>query len=565
MKKIIELEKVLNEDNDKDDEQEEETLVPPIDQSRLLIDGVVETCTNEMICLYITLIMNANLDDSFKIEEMRRNRRKIMCRFNRIFNFDEVLTRQRKVPELAGATVSFHRVRVPDTVRITGMNNMCTRELLDLYFSNAKVSSGGELKSIRMYPHENKALLTFKNYTKVHEVCSRSHNIAECLVKLERYYGPIEDEFIRDEEEHEAMMDYAESGSSSGRSRQQRKLATQQSSRSSPGPIGPLGPGIDKTKLVISNIQENVTIQQLEFLVKLVTQKNEINEINWSLEHKGKLLIDFKREVEMQKLLEEFGQNQTLSNLNGKPIQIETVNVTSTVVVLVKDFKWKKPTAQQIAKLDSANDDEEYKPEYIPATKDLLDLYFINKQRSGGGEVERIERKSSRYWLVTMKDHRCLKDILSRKHVIDEKPIKVFPYYSNFGLPYIFRPLFDEYHSQASTAFKLKIKDDRLRYFCKVKTLHKKLNEILSESNAISRFNKVESNIIYINYYEKLQTKVPYTERMWRLKVKESIEYFLQIYKYEKVTLSHNQWMAITKNSLLNDSLMGNGISYLIF
>jgi hypothetical protein len=163
-----------------------------------------------------------------------------------------------------------------------------------------------------------------------------------------------------------------------------------------------------------------------------------------------------------------------------------------------------------------------------------------------------------RYWVIVMKDHRTVKEILSRRHVIDEKPIKAFPYYSNFGLPYIFRPLFDDYHTQSSSsaAFKLKIKDERLRYFSKVKVLIKKLNDILSESNAIARYNKQEPNIVYITYFEKLETKVPYTERMWRLRVKEAIEYFLHIYKYEKITLSHNQWVTISRAKQLNESFL---------
>lgn len=157
-----------------------------------------------------------------------------------------------------------------------------------------------------------------------------------------------------------------------------------------------------------------------------------------------------------------------------------------------------------------------------------------------------------------MKDHRSVKEILSRRHVIDEKPIKAFPYYSNFGLPYLFRPLFDDYQtlSSSSAAFKLKVKDERLKYFARVKTLIKKLNEILSESNAIARYNRQEANILYVTYFERLETKVPYTERIWRLRVMESIEYFLHIYKYEKITLSHNQWMTISRAKQLNEHFL---------
>jgi hypothetical protein len=111
-----------------------------------------------------------------------------------------------------------------------------------------------------------------------------------------------------------------------------------------------------------------------------------------------------------------------------------------------------------------------YVPESIPATKDLINLYFLNKQRSGGGEIESIERKTSRYWLVVVKDYRIMKDILARKHMVDEKPIKMFPYYDNFGLPYLFRPIFDDHSTQASmhTTFKMKIRDERLRNFSRV-------------------------------------------------------------------------------------------------
>jgi hypothetical protein len=312
--------------------------------------------------------------------------------------------------------------------------------------------------------------------------------------------------------------------------------------------------------------------------VKLITNKQEINEINWSLEYKGKLLIDFRKEIDISRILHEFSQN-SFNNINGVPVQLETVNSTRTLVVLVKDVRRNQRRSnpashQKTGRLSSELDEDEYLPENIPATRDLLELYFANKSRSGGGEIESIERKSARYWLVVMRDQRSLRDILTRKHIVDEKPIRVFPYFDNFGLPYLFKPIFDELSvirvdtallanstasaqsANSASVFKLKIKDDRLRYFCKVKSLHKRLNEILAESNAVSRYNKQESNILYVNYVDHVQSKVPYMERMWRLKVKESIEYFLHIYKYEKLTLSFNQWGTICKTKQINESLL---------
>lgn len=357
----------------------------PIDTSRLLFEGVIESCTDEMIGLYITLIFNSSLDDNFKVEEMRRNRKRVQIKFNQNVDYKEVVTRQKKLPSLCGSPIVIKQVRVPDTVRVSELKNTATKELLELYFTNTKISSGGDIKSVKMYSFENKALVQFRDYNKVQEVLARTHILCESQVKLEKYWGPIEEEFIRDEEEGE-----------SGGIDIDSKLKTQRKSIAQINAMRSLAQqpvqNIDKTKLVVSNIQENVNIQQIDYYIKLLTHNQDINEINWSLEHKGRLLIDFKKEVDIVKIIEEFHNNPSLSNLNGKQILVETVNVTRTLVVLVKDFRPKKLAV----KLDSANDIEEYKPETIPATKDLLELYFVNRQRSGGGEVESIERKSAR-------------------------------------------------------------------------------------------------------------------------------------------------------------------------
>jgi hypothetical protein len=534
---------------------ESEEIEAPYDEKRLLIDGLSESCTDEMIQLYVILILNANLDDAFKIEELRRNRKRVLLKFNKQYDFESIEDRQRKLPELCGNLLTFHKVKVPNTIRASELSNNCTKEVLNLYFSNTKVSLGGDIKSIKVFSYENKALVEFKNYKKVDDVMSRAHVICENLIKLEKYYGPIEDEhFIEQQElENDGFYD-VKRDLDSGKLDKSAKKKTMSSMASLKSFSLDVTKNIDKSKLVIANIQENVNIQQLEFAIQLITHRSDIHEINWSMDQKGKLLIDFKKDVDIEKMIYDFEQSPWLKNLNGKQISIEPVNITKTIVVLVKDIKLKRA----INKLDSAHEEEDYKPEAIPATRDLLDLYFSNKQRSGGGVVESIERKSARYWLVRMRDYRCIRDILSRKHIIDEKPIKVFPYFDNFGLPYVFRPIFDEFYSSANSAvvFRLKIKDERLRYFCKVKSLHKKLNEILSESNAISRYNKQESNILYVNYEEVLKTKVPYMEKIWRFRVKESIEYFLQIYKYEKLTLSFNQWQTLCKTKQINETLL---------
>lgn len=62
--------------------------------------------------------------------------------------------------------------------------------------------------------------------------------------------------------------------------------------------------------------------------------------------------------------------------------------------------------------------------------------------------------------------------------------------------------------------------------------------------------------MLYVRYYEKLSTKVPYVERIWRLRVKDCIEYYLQVFKFEKLSLSLQQWEAISKTNEINDTLI---------
>jgi len=103
-----------------------------VDPHFLLLDCIQESVQDETIRLYLTVLLNANLDPGFKLEQMRRNRRRQPVRFK------ETLERQAKVPDLADATVLLSEVHKPETVRVSGLGNSCTKELLQLYSSNAK-------------------------------------------------------------------------------------------------------------------------------------------------------------------------------------------------------------------------------------------------------------------------------------------------------------------------------------------------------------------------------------------------------------------------------------------
>lgn len=142
----------------------EEYEPPVVDQTKILLENVNESVSDESIRLYITLIFNPILDEQFKIEKIRRNFNRCLVRFNRPFKLKEMLERQSKIPDLAGVNVSFTEVRVPDTVRVTGLTNSCSQEMLNLYFSYPKISGGGDIRNVKMYEYDFKALVQFEDY-----------------------------------------------------------------------------------------------------------------------------------------------------------------------------------------------------------------------------------------------------------------------------------------------------------------------------------------------------------------------------------------------------------------
>jgi hypothetical protein len=182
-------------------------IEPPIDPYHLLIEGSLETCTDEMIHLYLILILNPTLDDSFKLESMRRNRRRCLVKLNRKIQFDEISIRQNKVPELAGSSILISQFKTPNTIRVSNLASSCSKEMLNLYFSYAKVSGGGDIKSIKMFEYESKALIQFKDYNRVDAVLSQTHTICDHLCKLEKYYGSIENEYLLEEDEIDAQTE----------------------------------------------------------------------------------------------------------------------------------------------------------------------------------------------------------------------------------------------------------------------------------------------------------------------------------------------------------------------
>jgi hypothetical protein len=544
----------MSNSNSNNNKQQSNLDVPQWDDMRIFLCGFGDSCTDEMIRLYLLLIANNSLDDKLKIENLCRNNSRVLVKFNRIVNYEDIKHRQQKMPDLCGDPIRLDRVKVPNTVKLSEMPSECNEEVLRLYFTNEKTSNGGDVERIRIFPMENRALVEFKNPATVDRVLGQTHVLFGNLIGVEKYYLQVEDVGFDVDGDIETKTDRKRR-----KSKGNKKTSITADHQFSTASAQQVTTAIDKSKLILANIQENVNIQQLEFYIKLLTNKADISQISWSYEHKGKLLVEFKHDVDMNRIYHEYNSN-SFNNLNGKPVEIETVNITRTLILIIRELATgyhQNKSEGVTSEPDDDNDGVDSAIARIPVTKDLLELYFVNKKRSGGGDIEFIERKSAHYWLVCMKDQRSIKELIARKHHVDYKQIKVFPYYENFGLPYLVHLINsgvyddDDGKQQATRndrlAYKLRIRDDRLRYFLKNKRLHEKLNDILSESNAIAKYDPTEGNVLHVEYWGKVGTKIAYLEKIWRIRVRESIEYFLHIYKYDKLGLTRNQWTTILK------------------
>ncbi len=143
-------------------DQSPEYVEPLVDPHYLLLDCVQEHVQDETIRLYLTILLNPTLDAAFKIEQIRRNRRRCLVRVNLPLRLKDVTERQARVPDLAGTTVALSEVRTPDTVRISGLgNSSISKELINLYFSNQKISAGGDVRNIKVFKINRYLLFKF--------------------------------------------------------------------------------------------------------------------------------------------------------------------------------------------------------------------------------------------------------------------------------------------------------------------------------------------------------------------------------------------------------------------
>jgi hypothetical protein len=150
---------------------DEENIDGIDDPRRLILIGLSEDCTDEMADLYIKLIVTPDLDDQvLKVIKMKRNCGNVLFDFSGEIPFEDALNRQKKIKNASFRNVKLKLAKLTNTIRVSQLGDNCKVEILSLYFSNEKVSDGGDIQAIQLFAFENKALVQFKSHETVEKV-----------------------------------------------------------------------------------------------------------------------------------------------------------------------------------------------------------------------------------------------------------------------------------------------------------------------------------------------------------------------------------------------------------
>ncbi|XP_070575135.1 protein mono-ADP-ribosyltransferase PARP14-like isoform X2 [Ptychodera flava] len=161
---------------------------------------------------------------------------------------------------------------------------------------------------------------------------------------------------------------------------------------------------IDNTRLLVKNISVNTTEDCLELFLKdkagcdvLYIDKDE---------NKRKAIVTFEDEIDVKRVVEKFNrQPDKKKKLDGSKLQLFSLNETSTV---------------EITDL----------PDNV--TPDWLELYFENKKRSGGGDVESVtinpDKGSAK---VTFSNSSDVASVLNRTHEFSGVEFSASAYYGS--------------------------------------------------------------------------------------------------------------------------------------
>ncbi|KAK3600834.1 hypothetical protein CHS0354_014195 [Potamilus streckersoni] len=172
----------------------EEYVPHPVDPLRLFLKNLSIEITKECLSLYLEPRCRATPTEI----HMGRLPGTALVTFSEPPDVG-LLLRKVKEKTLQGQYVQVIRVPVTCCVQLRGLPLSTTMDTIVLYFENAKRSSGGPVKELKIGRNKQSFIITFENAKDAERVCMRPHTIDKKEIHVCLYYECLDDDLHAEE------------------------------------------------------------------------------------------------------------------------------------------------------------------------------------------------------------------------------------------------------------------------------------------------------------------------------------------------------------------------------
>ncbi|KAI8508653.1 positive regulation of interleukin-4-mediated signaling pathway [Branchiostoma belcheri] len=155
-----------------------------LDNTHLLVKGLKESTTKEMLILYLENIS----DDEVMTVDYSTQPGVALVTLNNISYF-EMMAAKAQFRPLEGQHLTLERVSIPDAIIVTDLPDTVSRDLLELYFDSETRSGGGPISDIKMDSSTGTAVVQFDDANTVNRVHQKfPHILHNTPVSVKPYY-----------------------------------------------------------------------------------------------------------------------------------------------------------------------------------------------------------------------------------------------------------------------------------------------------------------------------------------------------------------------------------------
>ncbi|CAF1019069.1 unnamed protein product [Adineta steineri] len=281
---------------------------------------------------------------------------------------------------------------------------------------------------------------------------------------------------------------------------------------------------VDFRRLILFNVPIDLIREYLELYIEHLSGEAEIERIDYSNLDDTTVMVTFKTELDMAEVRR---RHSTRSKLHDSEISLAEVTPPATVM---------------IRNLPS------------DVSRDVLELYFSNRRRSDGGRVIDVTLDDEhQHALVTFSDHKDVRRVTKREHLIHGHRLDVRIYYKHMGI----EPFTDASNvGKQPDPIRYRICDDsRYLFLLKNRPL---LNELREQLKPLNGFVSLQTEGFLEIIFNGPRSTVK-QRFQWTKDVEKLVEHFLtERLAIQKVPWNNNKIPAIGQEQLADLSLKDN-------